>query len=254
MSTTTIRKINDKENQSLTDKRNFERKNTNKNGKNGKNEINDFKYYCMKVIVFKLDTDRNINEQFEYFRKMCELTSKNNSFKINLSIDNYMVIMNKVIERYNDAIQENNPIIINFYWDIMINFIASVKSIYKNILYKEDGPKYINEKSINFSSIIKKCCVSKNGNLKYKNQIKGFLNMTRNLVGWSVDDRRIIGNWLKEMDTNKSSKDETDETNDEETEDITDEKEEEKTDETKEGTEEIKTIKKKSLKIVRKEK
>ena len=177
-----------------------------------KKEMNDFKYYCNKVIKFSLDADRDINEQFNYLKKICDLTSKNNSFRCNLTIDNYMVIMNKVIERYNNAVNEDNHIITNFYWDIMINFIASVKNIYKNILFKKEGPKYISEKTVNFTNIIKKCCVSKNGALKYKNQISGFLHMTRGLVGWSIEDRRIIGNWLKEMtkddeQTNKSTND-----------------------------------------------
>ena len=74
----------------------------------------------------------------------------------------------------------------------MINFIAAVKTVYKNILFKKEGQKYIGDKTVNFSDIIKKCCVSKKGLLKYKNQIGAFLLMTHGLVGWSVDDRRII--------------------------------------------------------------
>lgn len=176
----------------------FERK-FDKKEKKEHNEDNPFTVYANKVISFRLDYDRNINAQFEDFKKMCSLTSKYNHFRYNLSIDNYMVILNKVIEKYIEGKNKNDEIIYNFYWDIMINFISSVKSIYMNILKKRDGPKYINETTLNFTMIIKKCCVSKSNHLKYKNQISGFLNMTRGLVGWSVDDRRELGDWLKEM-------------------------------------------------------
>lgn len=66
--------------------------------KRERKEMNEFKHYCNKVITFRLDVDRDIKEQFENFKKMCEMTSKNNHFKSNLSIDNYMVIMDKVIK------------------------------------------------------------------------------------------------------------------------------------------------------------
>ena len=198
----------------------FERKFDKKEKKEQK-EDNPFTVYANKVISFRLDYDRNINAQFEDFKKMCSLTSKYNHFRYNLSIDNYMVIINKVIEKYIEGKNKNDEILYNFYWDIMINFISSVKSIYMNILKKRDGPKYINETTLNFTMIIKKCCVSKSNHLKYKNQ-SGFLNMTRGLVGWSIDDRRELGDWLKEMKgtPNKNDKkiEETKETETKETE------------------------------------
>ena len=183
--------------------------NTNISEDDKKEEFNDFKFYCNKVITFKLEKNKNIKEQFEYFRKMCELTSKYYNYR-NISINNYMIIINKISDIYDENINnKDKQIIIDFYWDIMINFIAAVKSIYKNIIYKKDGPKYISEKSISFSSIIKKCCLTKNGNLKYKYQIKGFLNMTKGLVGWSIEDRRITGNWYRETLHNNTSNDES---------------------------------------------
>ena len=246
-------RINDDEHKERNHINHLNNRNNDRNERRIENR-NTFKIYCMKVINFKLNANKNIIEQFDYFKKICDLTNKNSAFKgNNLNIDNYMIIMNKIIETYNIALRDKNYYIVNFYWDIMVSFIISVKSVYKNILFKRDGPKFISEKSVDFFSIIKRCCVYKDGNLKYRRQISGFLNMTRGLVGWSVDNRHATGEWLKDMiqnhykhnedeDINEDKRIDNNEDNNEEIDDIDDEVKDDKKDDDKK--EEVKDDKK----------
>lgn len=176
----------------------------NKLPENIKNKLTEtFSKNRDKVLNFKLDKSSNVIEQLEEFYYLCENTQKLNKENGDLSLNkDFYVIINLIVDGFNYGIIYENNSIINFYYNMIFNFIKRIQYLYS--LTKTIKDINIDENNVKFSYLIDKSCkyIYINDNIekigyRYEKPVRYFIEECKDIKGWSDEDKQKTLEWLK---------------------------------------------------------